>query len=72
MQDYWKKQEAGKLLFPDIEWNKPEQKSLAGKLLIIGGSTSGFIGIKNLKRAGKNAVYRGDIELVPAAPFCGK
>lgn len=44
-QDYWQKQEVGKALFPDIEWNKPEQKSLAGKLLIVGGSTSGFSGL---------------------------
>jgi len=27
----------------------------------------GFLGIKGLKRAGKDAVYRGDIRLVPAA-----
>lgn len=43
--DFWQKQDPTKPLFPDILWNKPEQKSLAGKLGIIGGSKSGFAGI---------------------------
>ncbi len=38
MNDHWRKQTHDKPLFPDIIWNKPEQKSLAGKLLIIGGN----------------------------------
>lgn len=43
--DYWQKQTTGKALFADIEWQKPEQKSLAGKLLIIGGSAHGFAAV---------------------------
>ena len=39
---YWRKQTPGKPLFPDIEWNKPERKSQAGKLLIVGGNKLGF------------------------------
>ena len=39
---YWQKQEPQKPLFPDIEWNKPEQKTRAGKLAIIGGHSGGF------------------------------
>lgn len=39
---YWRKQTASKPLFPDVEWNRPQQKSRAGKLAIIGGSPSGF------------------------------
>lgn len=39
---YWQRQEPLKPLFPDIEWNKPEQKSRAGKLVIIGGNSGGF------------------------------
>ena len=39
--DFWKKQES-KPLFPDIEWNKPEQKTHAGKMAIIGGNKLGF------------------------------
>ena len=39
---YWQKQDPTKPLFPDIEWNKPEQRSHAGKLGIIGGNKLGF------------------------------
>ncbi len=42
---YWQRQEPLKPLFPDIEWNKPEQKSRAGKLVIIGGNSSGFVAL---------------------------
>lgn len=38
MNEYWQKQHLGEPLYPEIVWNKPEQKSLAGKLLIIGGN----------------------------------
>jgi NAD(P)H-hydrate repair Nnr-like enzyme with NAD(P)H-hydrate dehydratase domain len=43
--DYWKKQSSETPLFPDIEWNKPEQRSKAGKLAIIGGNKLGFAGV---------------------------
>lgn len=39
---YWQKQTVDKPLFPDIEWSKPEQRSQAGKLGIIGGNKLGF------------------------------
>lgn len=42
---YWRKQTADKPLFPDIEWAKPEQKSQAGRLGIIGGNKLGFISV---------------------------
>jgi NAD(P)H-hydrate repair Nnr-like enzyme with NAD(P)H-hydrate dehydratase domain len=42
---YWKRQAAGKPLYPDIEWSKPEQRSLAGRLGIIGGNKLGFAGV---------------------------
>lgn len=42
---YWQKQTASKPLFPDIEWSKPEQRSLAGRLGIIGGNKLGFAGV---------------------------
>lgn len=41
---YWHTQDDD-LLFPDIEWNRPEQKALAGKLLIIGGNKLGFAAV---------------------------
>lgn len=42
---YWKKQLPPKALFPDIEWSKPEQKTYAGRLAIIGGNKLGFAGV---------------------------
>jgi NAD(P)H-hydrate repair Nnr-like enzyme with NAD(P)H-hydrate dehydratase domain len=42
---YWQKQTADKPLFPSIEWSKPEQKSRAGRLGIIGGNKLGFAGV---------------------------
>lgn len=43
--DFWLKQTPDKPLFPDIEWNKPEQRSRAGRLGIIGGNKLGFAGV---------------------------
>lgn len=42
---YWQRQTPERPLFPDIEWNKPEQRSRAGKLGIIGGNKLGFAGV---------------------------
>ncbi|HVX24310.1 MAG TPA: hypothetical protein VG992_03140 [Candidatus Saccharimonadales bacterium] len=39
----WQKQAADTPLFPDLLWSRPEQKSQAGKLLIIGGNAHGFV-----------------------------
>lgn len=41
-RDYWFKQTEDKPLFPELEWSRPEQRSAAGKLLIIGGNLHGF------------------------------
>lgn len=43
--DYWQRQEPGTSLFADITWQKPEQKNLAGKLLIVGGNAHGFAAV---------------------------
>lgn len=42
---YWHKQATDKPLYPDIEWNKPEQRAKAGRLGIIGGNKLGFAGV---------------------------
>lgn len=42
---YWKKQTPTEPLFPDIEWSKPEQRSQAGRLAVIGGNKLGFAGV---------------------------
>lgn len=39
---YWQKQTADTPLFPDVEWNRPERRDLAGKLGIMGGSSLSF------------------------------
>jgi hypothetical protein len=41
-KDYWRRQEVGKPLFPELEWSRPENKAQAGKLLIVGGNLHGF------------------------------
>ncbi len=41
---YWHKQ-GGEPLFPDLLWSRPENKSQAGKLLIIGGNSYGFAAV---------------------------
>lgn len=43
--EYWKRQDAKSPLFPDIEWEKPEQLSKRGHLGIIGGNKLGFAGV---------------------------
>lgn len=47
MHSYWLKQSSTKPLFPDIEWNKPEQRAHAGKLAIIGGNKLGFVAVRD-------------------------
>lgn len=42
MYEYWQKQEQRKPLYPDLLWNRPENKLHAGKLLIVGGNKYGF------------------------------
>lgn len=42
---FWHKQTTGTALYPDIEWSKPETRSQAGRLAIIGGNKLGFAGI---------------------------
>ena len=43
--DYWQKQTADDPLYPDVEWSKPEQRSLSGRLGIVGGNKLGFAGV---------------------------
>ncbi|MDB5183654.1 MAG: hypothetical protein JWO07_335, partial [Candidatus Saccharibacteria bacterium] len=52
---YWLRQVPGKPLFPDVEWNKPEQKSHAGKLGIIGGNKLGFLAVGDAYSAARDA-----------------
>lgn len=47
MNSYWQKQLSTEPLYPDIEWNKPEQRARAGKLLIVGGNKLSFVATAN-------------------------
>lgn len=40
--DFWLQQTKDKPLFPDLIWNRPENRQFAGKLLIVGGNVHGF------------------------------
>lgn len=40
-QNYWVRQ-ADKPLYPELEWSRPETRTQAGKLLILGGNSHGF------------------------------
>lgn len=45
MQDYWHKQTLDKPLFPDLIWSRPQNRTQAGKLLIVGGNAQGFAAV---------------------------
>lgn len=55
MHPYWKKQQLGKPLFPDIEWNKPERRDQAGKLLVVGGNKLGFSAVAEAYQTAKDS-----------------
>lgn len=39
---YWHKQSLAKPMYPDLIWDRPENKTQAGKILIIGGNAHSF------------------------------
>lgn len=41
-RDFWHRQVLDQPLFPDLLWSRPENRALAGKLLIVGGNAFGF------------------------------
>lgn len=45
--EFWQRQKPDTALFPDIEWNKPEQRAHAGKLAIVGGNKLGFMAVSD-------------------------
>ena len=50
----WLRQDKGPL-FPDLHWSRPENKTQAGKLLIIGGNLHGFTAPANAYSAAEKA-----------------
>lgn len=47
--DYWEKQGSGSL-FPEVDLERPEQRRLAGKILVIGGNKNAFFTVANAMR----------------------
>ena len=43
--DYWRTQDPKKPLFENLLWSKPEQKSLAGRVGLVGGSKGVFVAV---------------------------
>lgn len=39
---YWHRQQQAEPLFPDLVWSRPQNRTQAGKLLIVGGNAHGF------------------------------
>ena len=66
-QDYWTRQ-VDKPLFPDAQWNKPERKSNAGRLLIVGGNGFEFAKTQTAyTQALKNGVGQSKVVLPKTA-----
>jgi len=71
---YWTRQEQP--LYPDLEWNKPEQKSQSGLLAIIGGNAQSFKIVADIAQhaqklgIGKTTVYVPSAlkSKIPASP----
>ncbi|MEO5690720.1 MAG: hypothetical protein ABIQ64_00860 [Candidatus Saccharimonadales bacterium] len=63
MSSYWLKQSSTKALFPDIEWTRPEQRSRAGKLAIVGGNKLSFVAVATAY-AEATAVGAGQVRVV--------
>ncbi len=53
--EYWQKQSSDAPLFPNVEWSKPEQRTKAGKLGIVGGNKLGFAGVAEAYGVATNA-----------------
>lgn len=63
-QTYWRQQLLDAPLFPNIAWSKPEQKSQAGRLGIVGGNSTGFqVVAKNYDHALRSGVGEAKILL---------
>ena len=47
--EYWQKQGVAPL-FKEVDTGRPEQRRLAGKLLVVGGSKGAFFAVANALR----------------------
>jgi hypothetical protein len=63
---YWHRQ-ADKPLFPNLLWSRPENRQLAGKLLIVGGNLHGFAAPAEAYQAARKAGIGTARALLPDA-----
>lgn len=59
---YWQRQDK-KSLFPAVDVERPEQKQLAGKMLIIGGNKTAFYAVSSMAEKA-NKIGIGEISIV--------
>lgn len=63
---YWHKQ-TKEPLYPDLVWSRPENRTQAGKLLIIGGNAHGFLAVAEAYNASVSAGIGTSRVLLPDA-----
>ncbi|MCA9333094.1 hypothetical protein KDA00_04460, partial [Candidatus Saccharibacteria bacterium] len=63
---HWYKQST-EPLFPDLIWSRPENKNQSGKLLIVGGSVSGFLSVAESYNESLSAGVGNSKTLLPAS-----
>ncbi len=64
---YWLKQTPEAPLFAEIEWQRPERRSLAGRLLIVGGNKLGFSAVAQAYSDAQTAGVGECRAILPAA-----
>lgn len=67
MENFWQKQDAKKPLFSDVLWSKPERKSAAGRVAIIGGSAQGFAAVAHAYEISRKVGAGAVRVILPAA-----
>lgn len=64
---YWQQQKPDQPLFPDLLWSRPERRTQAGKLLIIGGNLHGLVAPAQAYMASNQAGIGTARVLLPAS-----
>ncbi|MHB1865034.1 MAG: hypothetical protein ACYCPS_02625 [Candidatus Saccharimonadales bacterium] len=60
---FWFKQSTDKPLYENLLWSRPENRALAGRLLIIGGNSQGF-GLPSIAYAAASKAGVGNIDIL--------
>lgn len=68
--DYWEKQGL-RPLFPEVDLEQPEQRRLAGKILIIGGNKNAFFTVANAMNVA-NKIGAGEVRVLMPSSVKGQ